>query len=186
MNLKNYNIKKDWTLFLDRDGVINEQLLDNYVTKWSEFKFINDVLSSINKLSFVFGRIFVVTNQQGIGKGLMTVDDLNNVHNMMKDEIENAGGKIDKIYFCSKLENENSEMRKPNTGMALQAKIDFPEIDFEKSIMLGDSMSDMQFGRNLGMKTVLIPSKNKVNTDSELIDFLFKSMAEFVDAIILQ
>lgn len=184
MSLKNYHINKSWTLFLDRDGIINEQILDDYVKKWSEFKFKNDVLSSIKILSEIFGRIFIVTNQQGICKGLMSIDDLIILHDKMLNEIKKTGGKIDKIYFCPKLEKENSKMRKPNPGMALQAKKDFPEINFEKSIMLGDSMSDMQFGKNAGMKTVLIPDKNKVQSDSELIDFLFMSMTEFVDAIL--
>lgn len=183
MSLKNYHINKDWTLFLDRDGVINQQLLDDYVKKWSEFKFKDNVLFSLKKLSALFGRIIIVTNQQGIGKGIMTVDELEIVHKKMKEEIEKAGGRIDRIYFCPKLEKENSEMRKPNQGMALQAKSDFPEIDFEKSIMVGDSISDMQFGKNAGMKTVLITVKNKIYDKSELIDFRFESIKEFVDLL---
>ena len=183
MNLKNYHINKDWTLFLDRDGVINEQLLDDYVKKWSEFKFKDNVFSSIKKLSALFGRIIIVTNQQGIGKGIMTVDELEIVHKKMVEEIEKDGGRIDRIYFCPKLEKENSELRKPNQGMALQAKSDFPEIDFERSIMVGDSISDMQFGKNAGMKTVLITVKNKIYDKSELIDFRFESIKEFVDAL---
>lgn len=183
MSLKNYHINKEWTLFLDRDGVINEQLLDDYVKKWSEFKFKDNVFSSIKKLSVLFGRIIIVTNQQGIGKGIMTVDELEIVHKKMVEEIEKDGGRIDRIYFCPKLEKENSEMRKPNQGMALQAKSDFPEIDFERSIMVGDSISDMQFGKNAGMKTVLITVKNKIYDKSELIDFRFESIKEFVDAL---
>ena len=183
MSLKNYHINKDWTLFLDRDGVINQQLLDDYVKKWSEFKFKDNVLSSLKKLSALFGKIIIVTNQQGIGKGIMTVDELEIVHKKMKEEIEKAGGRIDRIYFCPKLEKENSEMRKPNPGMALQAKSDFPEIDFKRSIMVGDSISDMQFGKNAGMKTVLITVKNKIYDKSELIDFRFESIKEFVDLL---
>ncbi len=183
MSLKNYHINKDWTLFLDRDGVINQQLLDDYVKKWSEFKFKDNVLSSLKKLSALFGRIIIVTNQQGVGKGIMTVDELEIVHKKMKEEIEKAGGKIDRIYFCPKLEKENSEMRKPNQGMALQAKSDFPEIDFKRSIMVGDSISDMQFGKNAGMKTVLITVKNKIYDKSELIDFRYDGIKAFVDAL---
>jgi len=76
----------------------------------------------------------------------------------MDSEIENKGGKIDKIYFAPQLAIENSEMRKPKTGMALQAKKDFTEIDFNKSIIVGDSLTDMEFGKELGMKTVFINS----------------------------
>lgn len=183
MSLKNYHINKDWTLFLDRDGVINQQLLDDYVKKWSEFKFKDNVLFSLKKLSALFGRIIIVTNQQGVGKGIMTVDELEIVHKKMKEEIEKAGGRIDRIYFCPKLEKENSEMRKPNQGMALQAKSDFPEIDFKRSIMVGDSISDMQFGKNAGMKTVLITVKNKIYDKSELIDFRYDGIKAFVDAL---
>lgn len=147
---------KNWTLFLDRDGVINRRLLDDYVKSWAEFAFLPGVLEAIAVLSEVFGRIVVVTNQQGIAKGLMTEADLQSVHNQMVSEIQKAGGRIDKVYFCPHHRQDNCACRKPRIGMAEQAKADFPEIDWQRSIMVGDTPSDIEFGRNAGMRTVFI------------------------------
>jgi len=150
------NFDKNWTLFLDRDGVINKRLVDDYVKSWAEFTFEYHVLEAIVKFSTIFGRIFIVTNQQGIAKGLMTEDNLKDVHNQMIIEIEKVGGRIDGIYFCPHWSGNNCDCRKPKTGMALQAKAKFPEINFTKSVMVGDSPSDIEMGHRLGMKTVFI------------------------------
>lgn len=155
------------TLFLDRDGVINVHRIDDYVKSWDEFEFLPGVLDALPLLSKYFKHIFIVTNQRGIGKGIMKKEELLVIHQRMKDEIENRGGRIDQIYYCTDLSNE-SQNRKPNTGMALQAKKDFPDIEFEKSIMIGDSLLDMEFGNRLGMKTIFFDKKNQ--SDS-LINF---------------
>lgn len=151
-----WKVSKEWTLFLDRDGVINKRIPDSYVKYPEEFVFIKDVCTTIAKCSEIFGNIFVVTNQQGIGKGLMTEGNLSEVHRFMLDGIEEAGGKISAVYFAPQMASENSIMRKPNPGMGLKAKEQFPEVDFEKAIMIGDSNSDIEFGKKLGMKTVKI------------------------------
>ncbi len=153
--------QKDWTLFLDRDGVINHRIPGDYVKTTKEFKFIPGSLEAIVRFTNMFQRIVVVTNQQGIGKGLMTEEQLHEVHEHMLIQITKANGHIDKVYYCPKLKTENPPCRKPNTGMALQAQSDFPEIDFKKSIIVGDSISDMEFGKRLGMKTVFISTKEE-------------------------
>jgi D-glycero-alpha-D-manno-heptose 1-phosphate guanylyltransferase len=155
-NYDDWNIDKSWTLFLDRDGVINKKIKNGYVTSINEFEFIEGALESFPALNNHFGRIVVVTNQQCIGKGIIDEDKLNSIHDFMLTEIKKQGGKIDEIYFAPQLATENSEMRKPKTGMAKQAKEDFDEIDFNKSIIVGDSLTDMEFGQNMGMKTVFI------------------------------
>lgn len=146
----------DWTIFLDRDGVINRRLPDDYVRHFSQFDFLPGVLEAIATLATVFVRIFIVTNQQGIGKGLMTEKELEAIHHAMLAEIIQADGRIDKIYYCPHLASEDCQCRKPLPGMALQAVMNFPEVDFGRSIMAGDTESDMRFGANLGMKTALI------------------------------
>lgn len=159
-------IDKSWSLFLDRDGVINHKLDNDYVKNISEFKFIEGAIEAIVEASQLFGRIVVVTNQQGIGKGIMTDRDLKVVHDHMLDKIEEKGGRIDKIYYCPELAAKNAACRKPNTGMADTAKHDYPEIDFAKSIMVGDSDSDIEMGKRCGMKTVLIRNEtNEVGAD---------------------
>jgi D-glycero-D-manno-heptose 1,7-bisphosphate phosphatase len=178
MILRDLNINKDWTLFLDRDGVINKRLVDAYVKNWVEFEFIDGVFGALKYFKGLFGKIVVVTNQQGIGKRLYRVEDLELIHGNMLYEVKYHGGKIDKVYFSPYLAAEQHPTRKPGIGMALLAKIDFPEINFSKSLMIGDSMSDMQFGRTAGMKTVFI---SEMPTQDVLIDFNFVSLAKVAE-----
>jgi len=174
--LKDLNIDKSWTLFLDRDGVINYKIENDYVKNWSQFKFLPDALKAIRVLSKIFGKIIIVTNQRGIGRELMTKEDLREIHRKMLIEISKSGGRIDKIYYCPCNIDDNSRCRKPNTGMALQSKKDFPEIDFSKSIMIGDSLSDMEFGKKLGMLTILISENLKHNSTMDNVDFVLKDL----------
>ena len=152
-------IDKTWTLFLDRDGVINDEKLNEYVLNWEQFIFSKGVLEAFKKLSPLFGRIIIVSNQRGVSKELMTEEDLLNIHREMSREVNGVGGKIDKIYYCTD-KNDRCFNRKPNPGMALQAKKDFPAIEFHKSIMVGNKLSDMKFGRNAGMYTVFLTTTN--------------------------
>ena len=156
MNVAIPKIDTSWTLFLDRDGVINKKLDGDYVKTIDEFEFLPYALEAIKLFSSHFHRLVIVTNQQGISKRLMTEDDLHKVHQHLIQEVHNFGGRIDAIYHAPQLAEENSIMRKPNIGMALKAKEEFPSIDLKKSIMVGDSISDMEFAKNANMFAVLI------------------------------
>jgi histidinol-phosphate phosphatase family protein len=180
MTLKDLNIDKSWTLFLDRDGVINKKLENDYVKHWIEFEFLDGAIDALKFLGSVFGHIIVVTNQQGIGKRLYRTEDLELIHKNMIYEIVYHGGRIDKVYFSPHLQEENHPTRKPGIGMALQAQSDFPKINFKKSLMVGDSISDMQFGKKTGMLTAYISEKEK---EDALIDFNFRSLNDFVIAL---
>ena len=147
--------KKYTTLFLDRDGVINQKI-DGYVQNFDEFNFIDGVLVSIKKLSDYFERIIIVTNQQGIGKGIMTEDELHILHQKMLQEIVSSGGKIDKIYHCPHLASLKCNCRKPESGMLLKSKSDFPEIYFKNSILIGDSDTDIMAAENVGVKAIQV------------------------------
>ncbi|RMF52377.1 MAG: HAD-IIIA family hydrolase [Bacteroidetes bacterium] len=148
---------RSWTLFLDRDGVLNTEKVGGYILSWEEFRFEPGALEAVAWLSRIFGRLIVVTNQRCIGKGLLTPAALEAIHQQMHAAIIAAGGRLDAIYYCPDLDDE-SLCRKPNPGMALAAKRDFPEIDFCRSVMVGNTDSDMAFGRNLGMYRVWIAS----------------------------
>lgn len=176
------SVDKSWTLFLDRDGVVNQRPVDDYVKTPESFEFLPGVLEALKILSEKFGRIVIVTNQQGIGKNLMTESDLQAVHQKMLFEIEKAGGKIDKIYHCPDLAKSPENCRKPGLTMANHAKADFPEIDFRKSIMAGDTKSDLEFGRNAGMFPVLI-NTNRSKLDSALFDAEFQSLISFAQSL---
>ena len=175
-----------WTLFLDRDGVINERIPNDYVKDWDSFDFIPGSIKAIERLSGVFGRIVVVTNQAGIGKGLMTEQDLYSVHRMLLKTVDLLDGRIDKIYHAPNAPDNPSPLRKPDTGMALQAKDDFPEINFSKSVIVGDSISDIEMGHRLGMIKVFIEGKDE--HPHQLLelkpDYQFKSLAEFAKKVV--
>ncbi len=158
-------VDKSWTLLLDRDGVINVRLLDDYVKSVEEFTFIQGVPESLGLFSKIFGRILVFTNQQGIGKGLMTENDLTKIHHKMLKTINNQGGEIDAIYFCPHLKEEHCDCRKPNILSLQKAKNDFPEIDFSKSIMVGDTKNDIIFGKKVGAITVMIDNKENIEAN---------------------
>jgi histidinol-phosphate phosphatase family protein len=175
-----WGIDHSWTLFLDRDGVINERLMDDYVKKIEEFKFIEGVQEAIKVFSHHFKYIFVVTNQQGIGKGLMSESNLNDIHRFMIQEVEAQGGRIDKCYFAPQLASENSDLRKPNSGMAIRAQHDFEGVDFSRSIMIGDSDSDIEFGKKLGMKTIKISEKKH---DSAEADLYLEGLLKFAEIL---
>ena len=155
------NINSSWTLFLDRDGVINKRLVDDYIKRWDEFEFLPGVLESLAVFSKIFGKIIVVTNQQGVGKGWMTESELKEINKKMVESIEEAGGRVDGVYYCTDLKNKPGNCRKPSTALFERARHDFPEIDPSKSIMAGDSQSDIDFGRNAGMFTVFIGRENR-------------------------
>ncbi|NTV83685.1 MAG: HAD-IIIA family hydrolase [Bacteroidales bacterium] len=176
MNLKDLSFTKDWTLFLDRDGVISRRLPDDYVKHWEDFRFLDGVLDAMAVFGKIFGRIIIVSNQQGVGKGLMSAESLKMIDFRMKQEVIKSGGRIDASYYCTHLESENHPDRKPGTGMGLKAKAEFPEIDFSKSVMVGDSLSDLEFGKRLGMITVFI---NDNEDQKELADFQFLSLSAF-------
>lgn len=171
-----------WTLFLDRDGVINHDKDNDYIRNTDEFKFYDDTLAALKQLAGIFPRIIIVTNQKGVGRGLMTANDLQEIHHLLLSEVQKAGGRIDKIYFCSDIDN-HSPNRKPNPGMAFQAKQDFPEIDFTRSIIVGNRLSDMEFGRNAGMYTSFVATTHpEIPFPHPDIDFRFNSLYEFAQA----
>ena len=168
MLIESWNIDRTWTLFLDRDGVINERIMGGYVTSPEEFEFLPDVLDAIALFSRQFHRIIVVTNQQGIGKGIMTERNLLEIHAYMMDEIYSAGGKIDKCFFAPNLKGDAEDLRKPSPAMAEMAKFEFPEIEFERSIMIGDTDTDIAFGKNLGMRTVRIKTSEPIEIEADV------------------
>jgi D-glycero-alpha-D-manno-heptose 1-phosphate guanylyltransferase len=147
-------IDKDWTIFIDRDGVINHEKKEDYILKPDEFRFYDGVKNAFHRIGNKFGKIIVVSNQRGVGRGLMTENDLKDIHERMQTEIETAGGRIDKIYYCTSTDNKHPD-RKPNPGMAFHAARDIPGIDLSRSLMVGNKTSDMLLARNAGMYSIL-------------------------------
>ena len=168
-----------WTLFIDRDGVINYEKHKDYIHTWDEFRFYGNVQEAMAIFAKHFSHVIVVTNQRGVGKGVTKQADLDLIHKNMVAEIEKAGGRIDAIYYCPDID-DSSPNRKPNPGMGLQAARDFKGIDLSRAIMVGNTISDMQFGRNLGVKTIFLPTtRPEVDLNDERIDAVYSSLLEF-------
>ena len=151
---------KNWTLFLDRDGVINQRPLNDYVKKTEDFVFLPGVIEALRLLSSVFGKIVVVTNQQGVGLGLMNSETLHKIHQLMLEGVSDGGGRIDLVLACTETRDQLNNCRKPSTAMADEAAEKIPSIRFAQSVMVGDTETDIQFGKNAGMQTVLIGSES--------------------------
>lgn len=156
MKAKSFN-----TLFLDRDGVINERNFDGYITEISEFTFLPNVLMGLQKLAKRFDRIIIVTNQQCVGRKIISASNLFDIHNYMIDVLKKNQIHITDIFVAENIKGSKNDRRKPLTKMGFEAKDKYPLIDFNHSIMVGDTDTDIEFGRNLGMKTVLVQSKEK-------------------------
>ena len=172
-------LKKYSALFLDRDGVINTELSGDYVKTWAEFRFENGVFEALSYLQTQFNHLIIVTNQRGVGAGLMTYNDLTEIHEKMRQEFSSHGVEIHGIYSATD-EDRKSEKRKPHPYLGLMAKAEFPTIDFSKSLIAGNSDSDMMFGKNLGMKTVFIDDKRRFSSamDIEGADFETDSLMD--------
>ncbi|MCC6460980.1 MAG: HAD family hydrolase [Saprospiraceae bacterium] len=168
-------------LFLDRDGVLNERTPGDYVKHPDAFIPTAGVFEALALLNRLFGRIVVVTNQAGVGRGLMTEAQLLAVHQKMLDLTAASGGRIDRAYYCPHRSAAGCGCRKPAPGMALQAQADFPDIDFQQAWMVGDSASDIEFGQRLGMKTALITGKEEETERlaGMAIDLRFDSLLAF-------
>lgn len=145
-------------IFLDRDGVINEAFpIGKYVLSEDDFEFIDGSVEAIIKLREAGYKIVIVTNQRSISRGFLTHEKLDGIHKKMLRELENAGGKIDKIYYCPHDKN-SCDCRKPEIGMFKKAEEELGEVDKKNSFMIGDSSSDILAGFNFGVKTIFIRS----------------------------
>lgn len=152
----------DSDLFLDRDGVLNRRIEGDYVRCWQQWEWLQGAQEAVARLSQQYVHTFIVSNQQGIGKGLFTMADADDIHRHVQAEVEAAGGHIDAIYICPDLKENNSPNRKPAIGMALQACKEYPAVQLTDSVMIGDSVSDMQFGWQAGMRCIYLTNDEPV------------------------
>ncbi|MDC1068955.1 HAD-IIIA family hydrolase [Candidatus Kapabacteria bacterium] len=169
-------------IFFDRDGIVNRRIVGDYVKNINEFEFIPEFFQIIKTISPEYSKI-IITNQQGVGKKLMTLQDLHSVHNYMQiNLLRKTYTSFDDILFCADLKESNSPRRKPNPGMLLEA-IEKWEIDISNSYMIGDSKSDILAGERAGVKTIFISEEKFTNDDlkqMKLPNFHFKNHQEFI------
>ncbi len=177
------------TVFLDRDGVINRKLPEGqYVSSWQHFELLPGVPEAIAKLNQAGLRVVVVTNQRGIALGLYAPSDVDHIHIQLNERLAQSGAHIDGFYFCPH-DKHQCNCRKPLPGLFEQAQKDFPEIKPETSLIIGDSLSDIEFGRNVGMKTIFIEAHSehqKPGGDKarNIADETFSSLPETVNHLL--
>lgn len=158
-------------VFLDRDGVLNRKIPDGeYVTAPEELVMIPGAAEAVRCLNEKGWLVLLVTNQRGIARGKFTEADLALVHKKLQDELQAVGAHLDGIYVCPH-EKDCCDCRKPKPGLLLQAREDFPQIDFEQSAMIGDSESDMEAGRAAGCGQCIYVANNDASAEAKaLID----------------
>jgi D-glycero-D-manno-heptose 1,7-bisphosphate phosphatase len=142
------------TIFIDRDGVINENRAD-YVKSWQEFRFLAGSREAIAQLTRAGHRIIICTNQAAIARGMIAEETVEDIHRRMMAEIAKTGGNVEKVYYCPHDRDANCECRKPRPGMLLRAR-DELNIDLHDAVFVGDSMTDVQAGLAAGVRTILV------------------------------
>lgn len=179
------------TVFLDRDGILNEKMPEGqYVTCWQEFRILPGVPDALRRLNQAGLLTIVVSNQRGIARGLYTANDVQAIHAAFQRQLSPAGAHIDAFFICPHDEGQ-CNCRKPLPGLFEQASAQFPQITPATSVMIGDSLSDIEFGRRLGMATILIaggPHQRESGADeaARLADLRFASLADAVESLLAQ
>ena len=177
------------TIFLDRDGVLNKKMPEgSYVASLADFRLLPDVPEAIGLLNRAGFRVVVASNQRGIALGLYTVADVEAIHAALQGSLKAQSAHVDAFYFCPH-DKGQCKCRKPLAGLFEQAAADFPSISAATSAMIGDSLSDIEFGHRLGMLTVLIDSGQAhcqpgAEAAAELADLRFPSLTEAVNTLL--
>lgn len=179
------------TVFLDRDGVLNVKAPEGeYVFGWDDFHPLDGVADAIAKLNRAGLRTVVVTNQRGVALGLYQVEDVKRVHEQFQRLLAERGAHLDAFYICPH-DRGDCNCRKPLPGLFEQAVSEFKDISAAKSVMIGDSLVDIEFGRRLGMKTILIagPAGNRApgaEEAAELAEMRCNSLREAVEFLLAE
>tara|TARA_B110000008_G_scaffold248003_1_gene259812 strand:- start:707 stop:1234 length:528 start_codon:yes stop_codon:yes gene_type:complete len=169
------------TIFLDRDGVINEEI--NYLHKIKDFKFIDGVFEVCKFFEKLGYRIIIITNQSGIARGFYSENDYQNLNNWMLKKFELNGVKILDTFHCPHHPSSNCYCRKPKPGMFLEvAKIH--DIDYSRSWMVGDKETDIQAANAAGIfNTILVRSGHKIDEFNSKSTHIIDSIKESKNVI---
>ena len=143
----------EWCLFVDRDGVINCRIVGDYVRNWRDFEWLPGAKNALKILRCWSPYLVVVTNQQGVGKQLMSIADVASIHAHMQSELAELGFAIDDFEVCPHLDAADCPCRKPKPGMVLDWLKRHPECDPALSVMVGDSPTDLEMARHVASAT---------------------------------
>lgn len=187
--------KKMKAVFLDRDGVINKYPGDfKYVTSWDEFYFLAGIKPALKKLNGLGFKIFIISNQAGVSKGIYSLKALDLITQNMLKELNKSKIDLAGVYYCTHRDEDNCACRKPKTGLVKKAvaklKKEGHTLEAPKSYFIGDTLRDIETGKSAGLKTILVFSgkekpKNKDNY-KHLPDFTAQGLSEAVDIIAQQ
>ncbi len=166
-------------IFLDRDGTLNED--KGYTYKIDDFKLVDGVVDGLIKLKNDGFEFIIVTNQSGIGRELYSEKDMKIFNNYLVEFLKNEGITFLGIYYCPHRPDDNCLCRKPKIGLFKEIKKDYPLIKLEKSYMIGDNLSDLDFGNKIGVKTILLGNNKK--DDNIKPDFVVKDLIEAAEVI---
>jgi len=153
---------KSKVAFLDRDDTIAPDA--NYCSRPEDFELYPDSAEAVKLLNGAGFKIIVVTNQSGISRGYFSEDDLARIHGKMVGELGKQGARIDAIYYCPHHPDEGCQCRKPGTLLFRQAAEEH-DIDFDRSFMVGNAQTDIDAGREMGCRTVLVTTGSRQDSE---------------------
>jgi D-glycero-D-manno-heptose 1,7-bisphosphate phosphatase len=154
------------TIFLDRDGVINRNR-PNYIKHWDEFQFLPGARGALAALTRAGHRLFVITNQACVGKGVAASANIEEIHQRMVAEIARGGGRIEAVFWCPHRPDAGCGCRKPAPGLVLRAWEEYGA-DLSNAIFVGDSASDVQTATAVGIPAILVLSGLGLRTAHQL------------------
>lgn len=174
-------------MFIDRDGVINEDPIGDYIKSWKEFRFISGAVEAMKRLAQNGFEIIILSNQAGVGDGVFKESALHNITRNMLAELKKSGVEIKKVYYCLHGKEADCGCRKPKTGLFEQAARDIA-FDPSDTYFIGDKLTDVQAGKNFGIKTIFVLTghgaydrpKLKNGNEPEKILPSLKEAAEYV------
>jgi D-glycero-D-manno-heptose 1,7-bisphosphate phosphatase len=176
-------------VFLDRDGVINRDSPD-YIKSWKEFTFLPGSLTAIRDLTRAGYRLILITNQSAVNRGMVSWNQLRDMHSRMRAAIRECGGNLTDIFFCPHHPDEGCDCRKPKPGMIRNAQARY-SIDLDDAVMVGDSAKDMQCAENAGCGgRVLVLTGNgaaareRLARENRLPDFVAENLLDAAEWIL--
>ena len=170
-------------VFIDRDGTIIKEV--DHLTDINRLEIFQEAPKAICVLNYLGYLVIIITNQSVIGRGMLTISELDNIHNRLILLFKKEGANIDDILYCSHRPEDNCECRKPKAGLIEEATKKY-NIDLKNSYMIGDNISDMELSKNVGCQGILVETgygkiiKNKIKLDKK---FIVKNIFEAANLI---
>lgn len=169
-------------IFLDRDGVINEVIVDGYVTCWSEFRFVPGIIETLAELSVLGLPMIIVSNQAAVEKGILAPRDLADITRRFVARLNEEGARIDAVYYCPHTPEQACECRKPREALLRKAADDW-RVDLTRSVLIGDSRSDMDAARATNCKAILLDRAGSMRAETAGAAITISSIVELATCV---